>query len=75
MEQKVQEAVAVHSVEIEHMKKDIDHIMAKVDKMDTKIDNIEKMLSEINGGRKAAMWMFGGIGAVGASILHWFFGK
>ena len=42
MEDKVQETVAVHQVEIDHMKKDIDHIILKVDKMDTQIDRIEK---------------------------------
>ena len=45
MEDKVQETVAVHQVEIDHMKKDIDHIILKVDKMDTQIDRIEKALS------------------------------
>jgi len=42
--EKVQETVAVHSAEIDHMKKDIDHIMNKVDKMDTSIDEIKSTL-------------------------------
>ena len=70
--EKVQEAVAVHSAEIEHMKRDIDHIMSKVDKMDTKIDNIEKVLSELSGGKKFALWIIGIIATVVAFIVgHW----
>ena len=70
--EKVQETVAVHSAEIEHMKKDIDHIMNKVDKMDTKIDNIEKVLSELSGGKKFALWIVSIIAAIIAFITgHW----
>ena len=68
MEDKVQETIAVHSAEIEHMKKDIDHIILKVDKMDTQIDRIEKALSELSGGRKVALWIFSGLG-VAAGIV------
>lgn len=67
--EKVQEAVAVHSAEIEHMKKDIDHIMNKVDKMDTKIDNIEKVLSELSGGKKVGLWLMGAMATVVAFVL------
>lgn len=70
--EKVQETVAVHSAEIDHMKRDIDHIMNKVDKMDTKIDNIEKVLSELSGGKKAMMWIIGVIVAlIGFVTGHW----
>ena len=70
--EKVQEAVAVHSAEIDHMKRDIDHIMVKVDKMDTKIDNIEKVLSELSGGKKVAIYMFSGFAAAIAFIAgYW----
>ena len=76
MEQnKVHETVAVHSAEIDHMKKDIDHIMNKVDKMDKTIDDIKSTLDEFKGGKRVAMWMFGFIGALGASIVHWWMGK
>lgn len=70
--EKVQETVAVHSAEIEHMKRDIDHIMNKVDKMDTKIDNIEKCLSELSGGKKTMIWFIGVIVAVLSFLTgHW----
>lgn len=70
--EKVHETVAVHSAEIEHMKKDIDHIMQKVDKMDTKIDNIEKVLSELSGGKKFAIWFISAVAAILAFIVgHW----
>ena len=70
--EKVQETVAVHSAEIDHMKRDIDHILAKVDKMDAKIDNIEKCLSELSGGKKAMMWLIGVVIAVlGFLFGHW----
>ena len=75
MEQKVQETVAVHSVEIEHLNKDMDHVKSKIDKMDTQIDNIEKMLAEIRGGKAAAAWIFGGIGIVISSIVTWWLNK
>jgi len=67
--EKVQEAVAVHSAEIQHMKKDIDHIMTKVDKMDKSIDEIKSTLDEFKGGKKVAMWLIGGLSAVVAFIL------
>lgn len=71
MEQ-VQEKVAVHSAEINHMKKDIDHIMNKVDKMDKSIDDIKSTLDEFRGGKRAAMWFFSTIAAIIAFIVgHW----
>ena len=71
MEQ-VQEKVAVHSAEINHMKKDIDHIMNKVDKMDKSIDDIKSTLDEFKGGKKAMMWLIGIIIAVSGFIFgHW----
>ena len=73
MEDKVQETVAVHQVEIDHMKKDIDNIILKVDKMDTQIDRIEKALSELSGGRKVALWMFSGLGVVAGIVATWLF--
>ena len=73
MEDKVQETVAVHQVEIDHMKKDIDHIILKVDKMDTHIDRIEKALSELSGGRKVALWMFSGLGVIAGIVATWLF--
>ena len=73
MEDKVQETVAVHQVEIDHMKKDIDHIILKVDKMDTQIDCIEKALSELSGGRKVALWMFSGLGVIAGIVATWLF--
>lgn len=70
--EKVQETVAVHSAEIDHMKRDIDHIMNKVDKMDTKIDNIDKTLSELSGGKKAMMWFIGFFVAILSFLTgHW----
>ncbi len=75
MEQKVQEIVAVHSAEIDHIKKDIDHIMTKVDKMDTQIDRIDKTLAELNGGRKVAFWLFGAFSAVIATVVNWVLNK
>ena len=66
MEDKVQETVAVHQVEI-------DHIILKVDKMDTQIDRIEKALSELSGGRKVALWMFSGLGVVAGIVATWLF--
>jgi hypothetical protein len=75
MEQKVQETVAVHSAEIEHMKKDVDHIIVKVDKMDKSIDEIKETLAEFKGGKRVAMWFFGFIGVVAGSIVTWFLGK
>ena len=76
MEQnKVHETVAVHSAEIDHMKKDIDHIMLKVDKMDRSIDEIKETLAEFKGGKKVAMWFFGFIGVIAGSIVTWFIGK
>jgi len=70
--EKFQEAVAVHSAEIDHMKKDIDHIMVKVDKMDKSIDDIKSTLDEFKGGRKVAMWLFGVfIAIVGFIAGHW----
>ncbi len=75
MEQKVQETVAVHSAEIDHIKKDIDHIMTKVDKMDTQIDRIDKTLAELNGGRKVAFWLFGAFSAVIATVVNWVLNK
>ena len=71
MEQKVQETVAVHSAELEHIKKDMDHLMAKVDKMDTQIDRIDKTLAELNGGRKVAFWLFGAFSAIIATVVNW----
>jgi len=75
MEQKMQETVAVHSVEINHLKKDMDHVKCKIDKMDTQIDNIEKMLAEIRGGKAAAMWIFSGIGIVLSALITWWINK
>ena len=75
MEQKVQETVAVHSAEIEHMKKDIDHIMAKVDKMDRSVDDIKETLAEIRGGKAVAMWFFGVIGVLVGSLITWWINK
>lgn len=75
MEQKVQETVAVHSAEIDHMKKDIDHIMAKVDKMDKSVDDIKETLAEIRGGKAVAMWFFGVIGVLVGSIITWWINK
>ena len=70
--EKVQETVAVHSAEIEHMKRDIDYILEKVDKMDHKVDNIEKVLSELNGGKRAMLWFIGIIVAIlGFLTGHW----
>jgi len=71
--EKVQETVAVHSAEIDHMKKDIDHIMNKVDKMDTSIDEIKSTLDEFKGGKRVAMWLFSAIAAVVAFIAGKFF--
>ena len=71
MEQ-VQEKVAVHSAEINHMKKDIDHIMAKVDKMDTSIDEIKSTLDEFKGGKRTAMWFFSTVATIVAFFVgHW----
>jgi len=71
MEQ-VKETVAVHTAEIEHMKRDIDYILEKVDKMDSKIDNIEKVLSELSGGKKAMMWFIGLVVAILSFLFgHW----
>ena len=70
--EKVQEAVAVHSAEIEHMKKDIDHIMNKVDKMDKSIDDIKSTLDEFRGGKRVAMWFFSAVAAAVAFVIgHW----
>ena len=72
MEEKVHEKVAVHSAEINHMKKDIDHIMGKVDKMDASIDEIKSTLDEFKGGKRAAMWFFSAVAAVVAFFFgHW----
>ena len=71
MEQ-VKETVAVHSAEIDHMKRDIDYILEKVDKMDQKVDNIEKVLSELSGGKKAMMWIIGLVVALLSFLFgHW----
>ena len=71
MEQ-VKETVAVHTAEIDHMKRDIDYILEKVDKMDNKIDNIEKVLSELSGGKKAMMWFIGVVVAILSFLTgHW----
>lgn len=70
--EKVQETVAVHSAEIDHMKKDIDHILSTVEKLDHKVDNIEKVLSELSGGKKAMMWFIGVIVALLSFLFgHW----
>lgn len=70
--EKVQETVAVHSAEIDHMKKDIDHIMNKVDKMDKSIDDIKSTLDEFKGGKKAMMWLIGlFIAVIGFIFGHW----
>ena len=70
--EEVQEKVAIHSAEINHMKKDIDHIMVKVDKMDTSIDEIKSTLDEFKGGKRAAMWFFSAVAAVVAFFFgHW----
>jgi peptidoglycan hydrolase CwlO-like protein len=70
--EEVKETVAVHTAEIQHMKKDIDHIMTKVDKMDKTIDDIKSTLDEFKGGKKVAMWLIGGLGAVVAFFIgHW----
>ena len=66
MEDKVQETVAVHQVEI-------DHIILKVDKMDTQVDRIEKALSELSGGRKVALWIFSGLGVIAGILTTLFF--
>jgi len=71
----MQETVAVHSAEIEHMKKDIDHIIAKVDKMDKSVDDIKETLAEIRGGKAVAMWFFGFIGVIVGSVVTWWMGK
>lgn len=71
MEQ-VKETIAVHSAEIDHMKKDIDHILSTVEKLDQKVDNIEKVLSELSGGKKAMMWFIGVIVAILSFLFgHW----
>ena len=71
MEQ-VKETVAVHTAEIDHMKRDIDYILEKVDRMDSKIDNIEKVLSELSGGKKAMMWFIGVVVALLSFLFgHW----
>lgn len=71
MEQ-VKETVAVHSAEIDHMKKDIDHILSTVEKLDQKVDNIEKVLSELSGGKKAMMWFIGVVVAILSFLFgHW----
>lgn len=71
MEQ-VKETVAVHTAEIDHMKRDIDYILEKVDKMDQKVDNIEKVLSELNGGKRAMLWFIGLIVALLSFLFgHW----
>ena len=71
MEQ-VKETVAVHSAEIEHMKKDIDHILSTVEKLDQKVDNIEKVLSELSGGKKAMLWFIGVVTAILSFLFgHW----
>jgi archaellum component FlaC len=71
MEQ-VKETVAVHSAEIDHMKKDIDHILSTVEKLDQKVDNIEKVLSELSGGKKAMIWFIGAIAAIISFLFgHW----
>lgn len=68
----VQETVAVHSAEIEHMKKDIDHIMNKVDKMDKSVDEIKSTLDEFKGGKKTALWLIGIVIALsGFFIRDW----
>lgn len=71
MEQ-VKETVAVHSAEIDHMKKDIDHILSTVEKLDQKVDNIEKVLSELSGGKKAMLWFIGVVTAILSFLFgHW----
>jgi len=72
--EEVKETVAVHSAEIEHMKKDIDHVMKKVDKIDTTVDEIKETLAEFKGGKKVAMWFFGFIGVIAGSIVTWWMG-
>ena len=68
----VQETVAVHSAEIDHMKKDIDHIMNKVDKMDKSVDEIKETLAEFKGGKRAMMWLIGVVVAVTGFLAgHW----
>jgi peptidoglycan hydrolase CwlO-like protein len=70
--EKVQETVAVHSAEIEHMKKDIDHIMSKVDKIDKDMDDIKSTLDEFKGGKKAMIWFVGIFVAIlGFVTGHW----
>jgi len=73
--EQVKAAVAVHSAEIDHLKKDMDHLMVKVDKIDKSVDEIKETLAEFKGGKRVAMWAFGVIGAIGASIVHWLLGK
>ena len=75
MEDKVQETIAVHSAEIEHMKKDIDHIIVKVDKMDKSVDDIKETLAEIRGGKAVAVWFFGIIGVIAGSVVTGWLGK
>ena len=75
MEDKVQETIAVHSAEIEHMKKDIDHIIVKVDKMDKSVDDIKETLAEIRGGKAVAVWFFGIIGVIAGSLVTGGLGK
>lgn len=68
----MKEKIAVHQAEIDHMKKDIDHILAKVNRMDEKVDNIEKVLSELNGGKRAMLWFIGLIVALLSFLFgHW----
>ena len=64
--EKVQETVAVHSAEI-------DHIMNKVDKMDASIDEIKSTLDEFKGGKRVAMWFFSAVAAVVAFVVGKFF--
>ena len=73
METKVHEKVAVHSAEIDHMKKDIDHIMNKVDKMDASIDEIKGTLDEFKGGKRVALYFFSACATVVAFVAgKWF---
>jgi hypothetical protein len=64
-----------HSVAIDHMQKDMDEMKDDIRHLKIAVDNIEHMLSEIKGGKKAAMWLCGFMGSVATMLAYWWAGK
>ena len=78
LQMSVERELAEHSVEIEHIQKDMDAMAIDIKEIRNSLAEINKTLSEAKGSWKTMMMVAGAASAITgvvATIIHFFTGK